>query len=90
MEAEDITKAVEDGIKNQISALRIKDQKHYDDHQKVERLGHDDIDFIIASREFVKSIKDAFWKTLVRALVVVSLSVITGGVYAWFKYKGHH
>jgi|TARA_R100000656_G_scaffold33144_1_gene28489 hypothetical protein len=87
MEAKEIKKIVEDAVEGKIKDLYINCEHHHADHQKVNKLKYDDIDFLIAAREFVEALKDTFWKTLVRALVVVSLSVVTGGIYAYFRYK---
>ncbi len=87
--AENIKEAVEQAIENKFGHLLVPRQQHFEDHQKAQRLEHGDIDFIIESRKLVESIKDSFWKTLVKVLVVASLSVITGGIYAYFKYYNH-
>ncbi len=81
-----IKEAVEEAIDNKFGHLLVPRQQHFEDHQKTNRLGHDDIDFVIESRKLVETIKDAFWKTLVKVLVVASLSVLTGGIWAYFKY----
>lgn len=88
MESKDITEAIERGIENKLGDFFVQRQQHYDDHIKTQRLGHDDIDFLIASREFVTSIKDAFWKTAIKIAVVAFFGMVTGGVYFYFKYHG--
>ncbi len=84
METKQLTDVIEKAIER-----KLGNKEHLESHQKCQRIGHEDVDFLIAAREFVEAIKDTFWKTLIRCLVILSLSIITGGIYAYFKYKHH-
>ena len=35
------------------------------------------------------ALKDTFWKTLIRGIAIFILSVVTGGLYFYIKYRGH-
>lgn len=84
-----LKEVVKEVFDEEIQPLYRERQKHHDEHQKVDRIGHDDIDFLIAARKLVEALKDTFWKTLIRGVVVLVLSIITGGIYFYIKYRGH-
>lgn len=89
MDKEAISDAVEAAIEKKLGSFCAKTTA-LEDHQKVARISHPDIDFLIESRKFVEALKDTFWKTIIRASVIIFVSIITAGIYAYFKYgKGH-
>jgi hypothetical protein len=88
MDKSDITEAIEQAMENKMGAFFVEREQHYKDHTMIQRVGHDDIDFLIETRVLIATLKDAFLKTLIKFIVVASLSILTGGVYAYFKYHG--
>jgi|TARA_Y100000034_G_scaffold133661_1_gene199780 hypothetical protein len=86
---ESLKKALREVIVEEIAHLRIKESQHFRDHEKVQKIEYADITFVMEMRKFVETVKDSFWRTLIRALVGFGLVVFTGGIWAYFKYKGH-
>ncbi len=84
-----LKEVVKEIFNEEVKPLYVERQKHHDEHQKVERMEHSDIDFLIAARKFVEALKDTFWKTLIRGVVVLALSIVTGGIYFYIKYRGN-
>jgi len=84
----DTKQLLRDVLDEKLAPLHVDKQRHYADHLKMKDLEMGDIVFIKESRKFVVSLKDSFWKTLVRVIVVTGLCVITGGIYAYVRYHG--
>jgi len=89
MDADEIKLIVESVIDTKLGHLKVPSEDHFAGHQKLERIDHSDVDFLIAARKLVQAIKDTFWKTLIKAVVVFFLSLVSGGIYFYFKFKGH-
>ena len=84
-----LKEVVKEIFEEEVKPLYVDRQKHHDEHQKVVRISHSDIDFLVAARKFVEALKDTFWKTLIRGIAIFILSVVTGGIYFYIKYRGH-
>ena len=87
MNKELIKEAIKETFEAEIKPFYVERQQHYDDHQKLQRLDHVDIDFLVNARKFVEAIRDTFWKTIFRAIILFFFSVLTGGLIFWYKYQ---
>ncbi|MBT6225461.1 MAG: hypothetical protein HOI47_02265 [Candidatus Scalindua sp.] len=86
MNKELIKEAIKETFEAEIKPFYVERQQHYDDYQKSQRLDHVDIDFLVNARKFVEAIRDTFWKTIFRAIILFFFSVLTGGLIFWYKY----
>lgn len=88
IENPEIKQLLKEVLDEKLAPLYIDKQQHYADHLKIQKMEDSDITFIAELRKFIISLKDTFWKTFIRVIVIASLSLITGGLFAYFKYHG--
>ncbi len=83
---EEMSEILKKVLDQKLAPLHIDKQQHYADHLKIKDLEPTDIIFLKESRQLVVSIKDSFWKTFIRVIVITGLGLMTCGIYTYFKY----